>query len=99
LTAAQQLSLKTGSVYVKTSGTKKSCKKDADCFEMREPNEWCPMPHGNEYFDKGCFCDGKSESCFIERAANGKGSEHTDCADKASSKCLNAKLGGKQGKS
>ncbi|VBB35550.1 unnamed protein product, partial [Acanthocheilonema viteae] len=64
--------------YVKTDGVEKKCTDHTDCYDSREPEDWCRLKENQSWTDKGCFCDSKKHKCIIERKNNGK-MEYTDC--------------------
>jgi len=80
----------TKGTYVKTSAPEKSCKQNQECYGLREPDEWCPLPDAARYGDKGCFCDHLRSVCAIQRITE-KGEEYSDCADKSTSFCSGLK--------
>jgi len=76
-----------GSSYFHLRHGRRPCQHNSDCYEMREPDEWCPsVAHPDEFFERGCFCEHSLSFCIVERR-NGNIYEHTDCYPKRYSKC------------
>lgn len=38
-----------GTIFVPTSGVRKLCKIHADCYGLREPDDWCPLPSKDQF--------------------------------------------------
>jgi len=82
-----------GKEYLVTSGTKVECANNADCYGYREPSQWCPLPAGASYGDRGCWCDQDADPrptvglCVMDRHETSSGLEWTFCMSKATSKC------------
>nr|ACB70201.1 abundant larval transcript 1 [Onchocerca ochengi] len=64
--------------FVNSMGTKKQCKEHPDCYDQREPGDWCILKPDEKWTNRGCFCSSKGE-CTIERQ-KGDGFEHTYCS-------------------
>jgi hypothetical protein len=82
-----------GKEYLVTSGNKVECANNADCYGYREPNQWCPLPAGASYGDRGCWCDQDADPrptvglCVMDRRETSTGPEWSFCQSKSTSKC------------
>uniref|UniRef100_A0A914XAJ0 Uncharacterized protein n=1 Tax=Plectus sambesii TaxID=2011161 RepID=A0A914XAJ0_9BILA len=56
-----------GGQFQQSSGLRQPCRTHADCYNSREPYEWCPLEEDYLWTDWGCHCDPKIGSCIIER--------------------------------
>jgi len=90
-TVPSSMRLSPESHYMEFSHAKWPCQISSDCYNMREPDEWCSsVTVPNIFFERGCFCDGISANCLFERRIVESGSswyQHTDCVPKSQSKC------------
>jgi len=70
------------------SGKFHPCKIHADCFQFREPAEWCRPKNFIRWNEKSCFCatDTMTPSCIVERT-DGDKTEWTFCSSFSDLKC------------
>ncbi|VDK19366.1 unnamed protein product [Anisakis simplex] len=43
------------------------CNTHADCYDMREPPQWCRLAPNQAWTKEGCHCDPKLSTCVIDR--------------------------------
>ncbi|KAL3997277.1 Chromadorea ALT family protein [Acanthocheilonema viteae] len=76
--------------FISTDGIMKRCTSHADCYDMREPIDWCRLADNQQWTDKGCHCASLNK-CVIERLTKlGSVSSirnYALCAPKKSWKC------------
>ncbi|EFO13555.2 larval allergen, partial [Loa loa] len=73
--------------FIETDGKEKKCVTHVDCYDQREPQQWCILKEDQSWTDKGCFCDEKKLSCVIERKSAGK-LQYAYCAPQQGWNCL-----------
>ncbi|VDM97819.1 unnamed protein product, partial [Onchocerca ochengi] len=64
--------------FVSSMGTPKQCDGHPDCYDQREPSDWCLLQPDERWTKRGCFCSSNGK-CTIERH-KGDGFQHTDCS-------------------
>uniref|UniRef100_A0A915B3Q0 Uncharacterized protein n=1 Tax=Parascaris univalens TaxID=6257 RepID=A0A915B3Q0_PARUN len=58
------------------------CDTNADCYQMREPPQWCRLAINQAWSKEGCHCDPKLSICVVDRVTqtpSGGFMEYTYC--------------------
>ncbi|VDM50473.1 unnamed protein product [Toxocara canis] len=75
-----------GALYTPTPGEMdfrpQGCNTNMDCYDMREPPQWCRLMPNQAWTNEGCHCDPKLNACVIDRITqdyNGAYMEYAFC--------------------